>query len=76
MTPIQTVIKFITENAFTIEGQDGAKYNAVVDVEELESKFDDWIELEKGVIERAYYSGDILQHLYTPEQYYNEEFNG
>jgi hypothetical protein len=45
-TPIKTVIEWVTNNAFNIEGQCGTKY-VVIDAEEMQKEFDKWLEMEK-----------------------------
>lgn len=45
-TGLQELIQWTIENAFNVESQDGTNYT-VIDLEEMRTKFDDWLEKEK-----------------------------
>lgn len=43
---LQKIIQWTTDNAFTVEGQDGTVYT-VIDLEEMRAKFDEWLQRDK-----------------------------
>lgn len=61
MTPVQDILKWVTENSFNVEDQAGKKI-AVVDVDKLRQNTGKWIKDEKDVLWWVFCCGHECKH--------------